>query len=161
LSERRFLVDLPKRALALQKPSLSADLLHLLAAEVEIGDEMWKSWQQAWDQALRACGELENAPTRLKAARRGYYTHAAAALWAEHPSAAFWIVARTWALAAAHLPADSPHRAAFGEVCAATGLDAPADLKQIDARLEALDHYLDSIEETLDSWGRKNGATLI
>jgi predicted nucleotidyltransferase len=158
LSERRFFVELPKRALALQRPSLSADLLHLLAAEVEVSDEAWKNWQQHWDAALRAVGETETCPLRLLPARRHYYTHAAAALWGQHPSAAFWIMARTWALAAAHLPGDSPLRATFLEVCTTAGLAALFDIEQIDGRLEALDRYLDTVEETLDRWGRQNGA---
>lgn len=159
LSERRFLVELPKRALALQAPALSADLLHLLAAEVEISDEDWKIWQQNWDAALRAAGKQENCPVRLAPARRAYYTHAAAALWTEYPSAAFWILARTWAQAAAHLPAESEHRSTFHEVCAAAGLDPLFDVEQLDERLEILDKYLDSIEETLDRWGQKNGVS--
>jgi hypothetical protein len=159
LTERRFLSELPKRAVALQQAPLSAALLHLVAAEVEISDDGWKDWLKNWDTALRAAGAAETCPVRLLPARRHYYTHAAAALWTEQPNAAFWILARTWAQAAAHLPPDSPHRAAFQQVCDSSGLSALTDLSQIDPRLEALDHFLDSIEEVLDRWAQQNGVS--
>jgi predicted nucleotidyltransferase len=159
LPERRFLLDLPKRAAALQLPSFSADLLHMVAAEVEITDDGWKEWLQHWDSALRAASEMDPRPARLHPARRRYYTQAAAALWTEHPNAAFWILARTFALAAAHLPPDSPHRAAFQQICDASGLSALTDMTLLDPRLESLDHFLDGVEETLDRWAQKNGVS--
>ncbi len=157
LTERRFLIDLPRRAALAGQPSLSAELLQLLAAEVEVSDSEWEDWQTGWDSTLRSVAGLENCPVRLLPARRPYYTRAAAALWGDHPSASFWILARTWAQAAAHLPEDSPHRSEFQQVCEKSGLSALTDLEQIDERMIILDSYLDKVEEALDAWGQRNG----
>lgn len=157
LTERRFLIELPRRALQAGQPSLSAELLRLLAAEVEVSDAEWLDWQAGWDSALRAVARSEGCPPRLHAARRGYYTRAAAALWAEQPSASFWILTHTWAEAAAALPEDSAHRAEFQQICDKSGLSALTDLERIDERLILLDDYIDRVDEALDAWGAQNG----
>jgi hypothetical protein len=155
LTERRFLLELPRRAAALQQTDLSANMLLLLSGEVEVGDADWQAWMEGWEAALVAVAGLETCPVRLSAARRLYYTRAAAALWNEHPSAAFWILVRTWAVAAAHLAPDAPGRQAFESVLSAAAL-TPG---RFETRLEELDHYLDRVEETLERWGHQNGVT--
>ncbi len=153
LTERRFLVQFPQRALAIGRQDLSAGLVSLLASEVEVSDETWESWLAGWDQALQSVAQVEGCPPRLHPTRRGYYLRAAAALWEEHPTAAFWLLMRTWTLAVYHLPADSPSILPWQEACRTAGLDKA----HFGARLEALDAYLDSVEEALDRWGQING----
>ena len=67
--------------------------------------------------------------------------------------AAWWVVLRTWTLAACHLPPDSPAHQDWLNLCQALGLDA----ERFDERLTALDTYLDGVEETLDVWAKENG----
>ncbi len=153
LTERRFMVQFPQRAAGLGKPELSAGLVALLAGEVEVSDETWEGWLHSWDQALQAAGQIENCPPRLTPARSGYYTRAASALWEKHPTAAFWLLMRTWTLAVYHLPADSPSILPWQEACRTASLDK----SHFGQRLEALDSYLDSVEEMLDAWAEKNG----
>jgi hypothetical protein len=153
LAERRFLTELPQRAAALGRPELSGGLVSLLAGEVEVEDETWESWGHSWEAALQAVGTLEDCPPRLLPARKDYYTHAAATLWEEHPTAAFWLLIRTWTLAVCHLPEDSPAILPWQEACRAAGLDKG----HFAQRLEALDAYLDGMEELLDAWAEKNG----
>ena len=154
LTERRFLLNIPQRAAALQQPELSSGLLHLAGGTADLNKASWPSWLAQWEAALAAASVVENIPARLLPARRCYYTHAAAALWNEHPLAALWILIRTWSQAAAHLPLDSEHRAALVPVLQAVGLDE----SNFDKRLDEMDTYLDRVEETLDRWGKKNGA---
>jgi hypothetical protein len=153
LTERRFMVQFPLRAAALGKPELSAGLVALLAGEVEVSDETWEAWLRSWDQALQDASKSENCPPRLNLARSSYYTRAASALWEEHPTAAFWLLMRTWTLAVYHLPADSPAILPWQEACRTASLDK----SHFAQRLEALDAYLDSVEEMLDEWAEKNG----
>jgi hypothetical protein len=153
LAERRFMIQFPQCAQALGRPDLSAGLVALLSGEVEVGDETWAGWLGSWDQALQSAAQIEKCPPRLNPARRTYYARAATALWEEHPTAAFWLLMRTWTLAVYHLPPDSPSILPWQEACRTAGLDKA----HFSARLEALDHYLDSVEETLDLWGQKNG----
>lgn len=153
LAERRFLLQMPQRAAAIQQTDLSAVLMNLAGGNTEVSDADWRSWSANWEAALSAAASLPTCPVRLQAARKDYYTRAAASLWEAHPIAAFWILARTWSLAAAHLPEDSEHRSAIAPVLQAVGLDA----ERIETRLEELDAYLDRVEEALDRWAQKNG----
>lgn len=153
LAERRFLIEFPRRAAALGRADLSAGLVSLLAGEVEVSDETWGSWLAAWSSAFQEAGLVEGAPPRLNPCRAAYYGRAAAALWESNPTAAFWLLMRTWTLAAYRLPPDSPSILPWQEACKATGLDKA----HFNARLEALDSYLDSVEELLDRWAELNG----
>ncbi|MBI4926757.1 MAG: hypothetical protein HY835_03250 [Anaerolineae bacterium] len=154
LTERRFLVQLPQRAAGLGRPDLSSNLAALLAGEAEVSDETWAGWLAQGDQAFQAASQLPDVPIRLNPARRAYALRAASSLWEKHPSAAFWLLFRTWTLAASHLPSDSPAVLPWQEACQVAGLDKA----HFSLRLEALDAYLDSVEEALDVWGQQHGA---
>jgi hypothetical protein len=153
LTERRFMLNLNQRATAIQQIDLCTALMHLATGDAEVTDEDWQGWLSQWEAALAAAGAMETNPIRLAPARQHYYTRSAAALWNEHPTAAFWIMARTWSQSAAHLPEESPHRASFAQLCQKVGLDEAG----FEKRLEELDRALDRVEETLDIWARKNG----
>ncbi len=153
LTERRFVLQFPQRMQALQRADLSKEWLDLLSGSVEVTDESWTGWLGSWEAALKAVTAQEEYPTRLHPARKGYYERAASALWAEHPSAAFWLLMRTWTLAVAHLPAGHEAENAWMEACRAGSLDEAT----FSTRLEGLDHYLDAVEETLDRFAEKNG----
>ena len=152
LTERRLLLGFHARAEAVRQPGLHAGLLGLLGAPLVDVDTL-RGWLPAWGAALEALPA--DAPERLHPARRPYYTLAVEAmLGGEQPKAALWPLLRTWSLAARHLPPASPERLAWQEACQRLELSGPA----FTARLEALDTYLDLVEETVEEWGRKNGA---
>jgi len=153
LTERRFLLELPRRAAALGRPQLSSNLSALLAGEVEVSDDTWQNWMRHWDEAFQQVSSQETFPTRLHPCRSTYYSRAASALWEGNPGAAFWLLMRTWTLSVAHVPADSPVILPWQETCQMVGLDR----NHFSARLEALDAYLDQVEETLDAWGENHG----
>ena len=154
LTERRFLLQIPQRAAAIQQPDLSSGLLRLVGGAGDLQGASWQAWVKQWEAALNAASTVENLPSRLLPARRAYYTHAAGALWNEHPQAAFWILVRTWSQAASYLPEESEARSTLLAVLRSTGLDE-AGFAQ---RHEEMDSYLDRVEEALDRWGKRNGA---
>ena len=71
----------------------------------------------------------------------------------EHPHAALWPLLRTWTLAVSILPDDHLAYTAWREACLQLGL---ADQGLIE-RIAALDVYLDTVDETLDTWAQENG----
>jgi hypothetical protein len=63
-----------------------------------------------------------------------------------------WPLLRTWTDIAGLLPGESSQRDEWRMALAHLNI-----LSDFDSRLEALDAYLDLIDETLDHWGRSNG----
>lgn len=152
LSERRFLLNLPARAKNIQRPGLAVGFSDLFStAKSELAD--WSTWLQACDQCLQDASLSPTCPPRLSAPRRFYFTHAAAALFAINPLAALWLLLRTWTQALMVLPTDYPGQIIWTEALKKLDLSGPA----FETRLTQLDVYLDSVEESLDVWGRQNG----
>jgi hypothetical protein len=120
-------------------------------------DKLWEGWLTDWKAAYLAAAASEAAPARLHAGRLPYYERAAKALWTTHPVAALWIMLRTWALAAQHLPVNTPELNAW--LSASQSLRLSPDSFQ--DRVNELDQYLDAVEEALDAWGHENGVTFI
>ncbi len=148
LTERRLLLNLPARAEAVSRPGLAAGLVDLCSRQA-LDVETWQSFAADWSASLTAASKLNARPQRLDACRIPYYTRAAAAV----PEIAPWILPRTWAAAECALGKSSATRARWQELCRLTGLDET----QFPAQLEALDAYLDGVEETLDLWAEKYG----
>jgi hypothetical protein len=152
LTDRRLLLQFPLRAEALGKPGLYAGLLGLLGApnlpETGIGE-----WLPHWQAAYRAV-PAEAAPARLHPARMAYYANALGVIsTGPQPEAALWPLLRTWTMAAGLCPADSPERRVWHQACDQLDLVGPA----FAGRLQALDAYLDVVDETLEAWARANG----
>jgi hypothetical protein len=152
LTERRLLLQFPRRAQAIGQPELSAGLFALLTGGADtLTEEQILPRLAAWQNALADAGQSERPPVSLHPARLAYYTRAAQALWTETPAAALWIILRTWCAALECLPAAHPSRPSFGELCRMLLLDP------LEQRLEALDAYLDTVEERMENWAKQNG----
>ena len=152
LTERRFLLNYPQRTQAINRPGLAAGLVDLIASQ-PVTDEAWASWVTDWQAAYSAVNRLDTCPPRLHACRWGYYERAASALRSEHPEAAIWLLFRTWTLALVHLPEEAGLRQPWEAALQKIGLDEG----NLPSRLEAMDAYLDTVEETLDVWAKANG----
>jgi hypothetical protein len=153
LTDRRFLLHFPARAEALGKPGLYAGLLGLLGAP-NLPEAALDEWLPQWQAAYQAV-PAEQAPARLHPARLGYYAGALAALGAgPQPETALWPLIYTWTMSAGLCPADSSHRRAWHQACDQLDLVGPSFAE----RIQALDAYLDGIEEALEDWARLNGA---
>lgn len=152
MTERRFLLGYPQRAEAAGKPGLYAGLLGLLGAG-NVDPDIMKSWLSAWEAAYLAV-PIEQASSRLHPQRRIYYRKAfEAMLGSDRPQASLWPLLRTWTLAVRALPADAPVLAPWGEAVGQLGLVG----EMFAERVEALDAYLDTIEEAVDLWAHANG----
>ncbi len=152
LTERRYLLNFPARAEAVGRPGLFPGLLGLLGAP-RLAPNSLADWLPLW---LAAFGELPeaSAPARLHTDRRLYYQRAFESMVSGlHPETALWPLLRTWTMAAGLLPDDSPHVKAWSQAMGQLGLLGEA----YDERVEALDAYLDLVDETLEAWGRANG----
>ncbi|MBN2550413.1 MAG: hypothetical protein JXB15_14715 [Anaerolineales bacterium] len=151
LTERRFLLDFPARAEALERPGLFAGLLGLLGAP-NLPAGVLPAWLASWAQAYAALGD--ERPARLHPARNLYYARAFEALLnSPRPETVLWPLLRTWTLAADHLSAEAQERADWQQAVGQLGL-LGAGLVE---RLQALDSYLDLVDETQETWAKTNG----
>lgn len=152
LVERRLLLDFPARAEAIGRPGLYPGLLGLLGAP-NVDSGAISSWLDNWQATLEAI-PIEQAPPRLHPYRLVYYRQAINSLLAgDNPERALWPLLHTWTLAVTQLPSQADGRSAWQKACQQLGL-LGSDFHE---RVNALDAYLDLMEETLDKWGRANG----
>jgi hypothetical protein len=155
LTERRFMLQFPERADEIGHPELANTLAALFTGQ-PISDEDWTGWLDAWETAFNAVGGGENPPARLHPARRNYYRKAAISLWEnDEKAAALWPILQTWTEAITF--SQNQNESACGAWRSAVqhlGL-SEADLS---GRVDALDGYLDQVEETLDVWAEEHGA---
>ena len=150
LPERRFLLQFPQRALAAGRPELAASLLGLIGGG-RIDPAGLSAFFPAWTKALDDASTRSSFDVRLSAPRRGYYRLACEALLSgEAPLTALWPLLVTWSLAECVLPL--PWQSAWREACEQLGLAGEA----LPGRLEALDAFLDSVEEVLDVYASQN-----
>jgi hypothetical protein len=157
LTERRFLLQFSERAAALQRPGLYAGLLGLLGVP-HTNVDLLRGWTQAWQNDFRKLHSLSepDLPVNLHPARLNYYLRSFEA-FLEHElpnAAALWPMLVTWTKMAALLQAHSAPAASWEDALSTLGLGGEA----LSERLEALDAYLDSVEETIENWAQANGA---
>jgi len=152
LTERRFLLDYPARTTAIQRPGLAAGLEDLIT-QGDISQETWQKWLAAWAEAYDAASESENAPARLHPTRKAYYQRAMEAMWTENPAAALWSFLWTWSRMRGLLHPGNPVLDTWNGIAETLSL-APQHMED---RLNALDAYLDAVEETLDAWQQERG----
>jgi hypothetical protein len=97
----------------------------------------------------------DSLPVRLHPHRRAYYRRAfESVLASDQPLDMLWPLLRTWTLAVCALPEEHPVVQTWREAGQHLGLLGGSFAQ----RLEALDAYLDLVEETLENWGRRQGA---
>lgn len=151
LTERRLLLEFPKRAQGVGKPGLYFGLLGLLGAP-QVDAATLRLWLDDWQAALEQVGE--NPPARLHPARLAYYRRAFEALLeGAEALAVLWPLLRTWTEAADRLPPGSAAPEAWAAAMQRLGLGQAG----FASRVEALDAFLDMVEETLENWGRAAG----
>ena len=153
LAERRFLLQFPDRAEALDRPGLYAGLLGLLGGPNADG-EFLTGQLPAWEAALDALPPDETPPG-LHVDRRAYYLKAfEAILGSGQPLNILWPLLNTWTMAAQSLASDHPAIEGWEEACSQLGLQGD----DFYDRVTALDAYLDTVEEALENWASEQGA---
>ena len=152
LTERRMLLQFPDRAEAAGKPGLYPAFLGMLGGS-HVNVEIFHSWLPGWQASLESL-PLQAIPARLHSCRHAYYRRAfEAMLQGESPSAILWPLLRTWTLAAALSPDGSPGRIAWADACQSLGLQGEGFAE----RVQALDAFLDLVEETIEQWSNQVG----
>lgn len=152
LTMRRFFIEFPQRAESIDRPGLSGGLIDLFTTEAG-GDLEKDTLINHWSAALAAAGELPSCPPHLMPYRSSYYLRAVEALWEVHRPASLWMLINTWTEALSSLPDPSALSQPWHELCGLVALDP----SHFSSRQDALDTYLDGIEETLDLWAAANG----
>ncbi len=152
LPDRRFWLLFSQRTNYLGRPGLETGLSDLFLPS-SIDEESWQAWMIAWENAYTTVGEQSNCPVHLLPPRRDYYKNAILAAQTDAPAAAFWLMLRTWTDAVSCLRSNSTVIHGWNQMTKTVNLDE-ASMKD---RLNALDIYLDGVEETIDTYARKNG----
>ncbi len=151
LTERRFLLRFPARAEAAGHPGLHAGLLGMLGAPHADAPAL-RSWLDGWQSACEALPQA--ASSRLHPHRLHYYRRAFEALLDNpQPLAALWPLLHTWTLAVSLQPEDHPVQVGWQSACERLGLLGSGFAE----RVEALDAYLDSVDETIEGWAQERG----
>ena len=151
IPERRLLAEFPARAQSLEQDDMIQTLFASVAASVNA--ELIGQWLLAWEIAFQAAARSP-LDVRLHAARLGYYkTAITSQLESDLPTAALWPMLYTWALASENGSFDADQTKAWAAVCAEMGLGAEA----LPERLQALDAFLDRLEEILEQIAAENG----
>jgi hypothetical protein len=151
LPERRLLAEFPARAQALQNPELVKGLLEIIAAQITV--DRVREWLPAWETAFGVAGQRP-AELRIHIARLGYYKAAIETLLAsDFPLAAAWPMLCTWTLGAETGTFTGENHKAWTTALARLGLDASG----MPDRLQALDRFLDVLEETLEQIAAESG----
>lgn len=151
LPERRLLAEFPARAQNIENPDFVKSLLDVVARQINV--DFVREWLPAWEEAFSSAGQAP-LDMSLHIARFGYYKAAISTLLeSDFPLAAAWPMIHTWARAAEAGNFTSEHSRAWNKVLALLGLD-PVGMPE---RVEALDRYLDVLEETLEHTAASSG----
>ncbi len=150
LAERRFLLQFPRRAEAAGQPGLSAGLLGLLGG-AHLDAAALSALLPDWENAFADAAGRPRVEVRIAAARLGYYRSALEVMLAgDAPQAALWPLLVTWTLSADVLP--PTRQAGWASACEQAGLGAEA----LPERMEALDAFLDTVDELLEGFASAN-----
>lgn len=148
--DRRLLLEFPARAEAAGQPQISARAFGLIgAAGIQV--EQIKSWLADWKYAYKLAAEIPDVDARISPVRANYYEKAIIAMLDGNiPLAALWPLFHSWTLAAEVLEGD--HFKFWQSAANQLGL-----LDGFAERVDALDHFIDDVEEILDEIARENG----
>ncbi len=153
LTERRLLMEFPKRAEAVGHAGLYAGLLGLLGGPM-VDASAVRAWLPGWRLAIEAL-PIDKTPPKLSRPRIPYYLHAFdVILDSDRPIDVLWPLLRTWTDAVSLLPGDLPACEPWKNAITRLGLLGDAFTE----KEAALDAYLDQVEELLEDWARVNGA---
>ncbi len=152
LTERRLLMEFSQRAEVLGRPGLYPGALGLLGwPHIRQGDfdAVIASWKEIYELVPE-----KSAPVRVHPHRKNYYLNSFEAMLEQQtPQAMLWPMLRTLVIILASQASSQEIIEKSWGFLNKLGFDPVA----LDERLEALDIYLDLIEETLEDWARLNG----
>jgi hypothetical protein len=153
LPERRFLAVFPERCEEIGRPGLYPGLMGLLGAH-RIDHGLLTDWLHAWEEVYPRLPASDVA-ARIHPGRKMYYQKAIETfLDSSRPMSALWPLIYTWTIAIKRSPESSTERAAWADAMQKLALFGD-DCQE---RVDALDIYLDQVDEVLEEWGQQRGA---
>ena len=152
LTDRRLMLDFPVRAEAINMPGLSGGLADLLLPPDPIEPE-WEMWLNNWDATYSSYQQHHNKSLSFSPCRQSYYQKAIMGLSEPNSQAALWILLRTWSLMAAELAPNNVTQHGLDDLLHVLLLDCD----NFQPRLDALDQFLDVVEEAIDNWQASAG----
>jgi hypothetical protein len=151
LAERRFQLQFAERAEAASVPGLTAGLAGLLG-NVQVDAGSLREFLPDWEEAFVEAASREQVNLNIAAPRLGYYKLSFQAMLAgESPLSVLWPLVHTWTLSAAVVSPE--HQAKWMVACESLGLAGEA----FNERMDGLDHFLDTVEETLENMAARQG----
>jgi len=154
LTDRRFISTFSARAAAAGKPELAEALPQLLGAP-NLNPANARAWLSDWEQAIEVAIDRK-VDERLHPLRIPYYRKAIEAqLEGDTPSAALWPLLDMWTIAAAAMSELRQPAKAWQAALEELGLLGAG----FESHLQALDRFIDGIEELLEHTARANGIT--
>ncbi len=152
LTNRRFLTAFARRVQSLDQPGMYAGLMGLLGSpRVEI--ETLRDWVSVWETTYNA-SSITNRPLEIHPYRKEYFSSAFEALLAsKKPKEVIWPLHQTWSQIASCLPQGDAALVKWQAACEQLGL-LGSDFQE---RVDALDLFLEQVEEKIESWALKHG----
>jgi len=133
------------------RPQWMAMVLQLLGSPQIPAEDAWQQWLLWWEQDFDLA--LQTQPVHhpvLHPGRKSYYLAGIRALLqGETPAFALYPFLWTWTQAVARLTETQQEH--WSTVMHTLGLD------QREAKTQALDHWLDTLENFLETWAREHG----
>ncbi|MCD6356594.1 MAG: hypothetical protein J7L66_04830 [Anaerolineaceae bacterium] len=152
LTDRRFLIDFPRSAQAINMPGLVGGLVDLIVPADPIEPD-WDVWLGNWSTAFLSIQQLENTPLSFTYCRLPYYKKAILGLKEENNHPALWLMLWTWAQMAVHLQPHNSSQRGYEDFLSQLMLDK----SHFSERLSSLDQFLDVAEEFIDGWQQSFG----
>lgn len=151
LPERSLFSGIPARAETLGQPEATGKLLQVITGSLDVNlvRDALPQWEACFLSAAQAPLDLRIHPARL-----GYYKSAIEnQLTGNMPAAAFWPLLHAWALSIQGGLTPPEGETAWQGFLAKIGLDSAG----AGERLEALDSFLDTVEETFERASMESG----
>lgn len=150
LTERRFLSAFSQNLGTLQLQDLLPTFLELLGEFSPLLEEV-HTWLSYWETDFQIAAQSANRSSDIHPARFSYYLQGMRHyLDNGQPLFALWPLLRTWTWAALALPEDQ--RTHWHEWMHRLGW-----VEKHEERLSALDHYLDRVQEILETYAAQHG----
>lgn len=151
LPERALFSGFPARANALGRPEMTGKLLQVITSTLDVN--LVRASLPHWEACFLAAAQAP-LDLRIHPARLGYYKAAIESqLDGEMPAAAFWPLLHTWAMSINSGLTPPEAAAAWQGFLAQIRLDSAG----AGERLDALDSFLDLLEETLERVAIESG----
>lgn len=148
LTTRRFLLDFPARAEAMDKLELAGELVRLIGNDQTVS-ETYQDWRPAWQEALASASRLPNCTPNLNIARKAYFLNSCDAMAESGVAhAAFWPMIETWRQAAQLLESEKVQQETWLAFLNTLGFSPDGKEEQI----SKLDHFIDQVEAILADW---------